>query len=81
MNVLPFDRGRKYYPSTCPICEGAALEADLAHRQAEFQCAFCCAYEITPAARSAMRGLSQEHRALWLSQADNKPEPRDNLRS
>lgn len=69
MNILSFERARKYYPSTCPVCAGAALEADVVPRKVEFQCAFCGAYEITAAARSAMKGLSQEHRGLWLSQA------------
>lgn len=67
MSVLTFER--RYYPSPCPICDGAALEADIATRKVEFQCASCGAYEITSAARSAMKGLSQESRKLWLSQA------------
>lgn len=67
MNVLPFER--RYYPSTCPICEGAALEADIASRKVEFQCASCGAFEITSAARAAMKSLSRENRKLRLSQA------------
>lgn len=67
MNVLPFER--RYYSSACPICEGPALEADIASRKVEFQCASCGAYEITSAARSAMKALSRENRKLWLIQA------------
>lgn len=67
MNVLSFER--RYFPSTCPVCAGMALEAELTSRKVEFQCASCGAFEITSAARSAMRGLSQENRAVWLSRA------------
>lgn len=67
MNILSFER--RYYPSTCPVCAGAALEADVTPRKVEFQCASCGAFEITSAARTAMKGLSQEHRQLWMSQA------------
>ena len=67
MNVLSFER--RYYPSPCPICSGPALEAEIAPRKVEFQCACCGAFEITAAARSAMKGLSQENRGVWLSQA------------
>jgi hypothetical protein len=67
MNMLPFER--RYYPSSCPICAGTALEAEITLRKAEFQCASCGAFEITSAARAAMKGLSQENRGVWLSQA------------
>lgn len=67
MNVLSFER--RYYPSKCPICAGAALEAEITRRKVEFQCASCGAFEITSAARSAMKGLSSESRGVWLSQA------------
>ncbi|TPO12629.1 hypothetical protein [Mesorhizobium sp. B1-1-5] len=67
MNVLSFER--RYCPSKCPICAGMALEADIALRKVEFQCASCGAFEITSAARVAMKGLSQESRGMWLSQA------------
>nr|WIE94671.1 hypothetical protein P9270_030655 [Mesorhizobium sp. WSM4875] len=67
MNVLSFES--RYFPSTCPVCAGMALEAEVSFRKVEFQCAHCGAFEITSAARSAMRGLSQENRAVWLSQA------------
>ena len=69
MNILPFEKGRRYYPTTCPVCAGTALEADILPRKVEFQCATCGAYEITAAARSAMKGMSQELRNLWLLQA------------
>lgn len=59
----------KYCASTCPVCSGPALEAEIALRKAEFQCSLCGAFEITPAACSAMKGLSQENREVWLSQA------------
>lgn len=59
----------RYYPSTCPICEETALAADIILRTVEFQCARCGGYEITAAARSAMRAMSPERRMLWLSQA------------
>ncbi|MDX8527314.1 hypothetical protein RFM68_22695 [Mesorhizobium sp. MSK_1335] len=45
------------------------MEAEVALRRVEFQCASCGAFEITSAARTAIKGLSQEHRQLWLSQA------------
>lgn len=67
MNILSFER--RYYPSTCAVCAGTALEAEVALRKVEFQCASCGAFEITSAARTAMKALSQEHRQLWLSQA------------
>ncbi|RTL98602.1 MAG: hypothetical protein EKK31_25480 [Hyphomicrobiales bacterium] len=67
MNVLSFER--RYYPSTCPVCAGVSLEAEVTPRKMEFQCATCGAFEITSAARTAMKGLSQENRQLWLSQA------------
>ncbi|TPI66463.1 hypothetical protein FJ420_24710 [Mesorhizobium sp. B3-1-3] len=67
MKLLPFER--RYYPSTCPVCAGVALEAEVMLRKVEFQCAACGPFEITSAARTAMKGLSQEHRRLWLSQA------------
>lgn len=67
MNVLSFER--RYYPSTCPVCAEAALEAEITLRKVEFQCASCGAFEITSAARAAMKGLSHENRAVWLSQA------------
>lgn len=67
MNVLSFER--RYFPATCPVCTGTALEADVTLRKIEFQCASCGGFEITSAARSAMKGLSQENRSLWLSQA------------
>ncbi len=67
MNILPFER--RYYPSTCPVCAGTALEAEVAFLKVEFQCASCGAFEITSAARTSMKGLSREHRQLWLSQA------------
>lgn len=69
MSVLSFDKGREYYLSTCPVCAGKALETDIEPRRLEFQCARCGGFEITVAARSAMKGMSQTHRALWLSQA------------
>jgi nanoRNase/pAp phosphatase (c-di-AMP/oligoRNAs hydrolase) len=69
MNVVPTEHTRRYYPSICPVCCGAALVADLVLRKVEFQCARCGAYEITAAARSAMRGMLQEHRETWLTQA------------
>jgi hypothetical protein len=59
----------RYYPSTCPVCEETALAADVMMRTVEFQCARCGVYEITAAARSAMRAMSSERRVLWLSQA------------
>jgi predicted RNA-binding Zn-ribbon protein involved in translation (DUF1610 family) len=67
MNVLSFER--RYFPSMCPVCAGTALEAEVALRKVEFQCASCGGFEITSAARSAMKGLSEENRSLWLSQA------------
>lgn len=67
MNVLSFER--RYYPSKCPICAGAGLEADIALRKVEFQCASCGPFEITSPARTAMKGLSEENRRMWLSQA------------
>ncbi|MDX8527804.1 hypothetical protein RFM68_25225 [Mesorhizobium sp. MSK_1335] len=67
MNVLSFER--RYYPSKCPICAGTALEAEITLRKVEFQCASCGAFEITSAARTAMKGLSQESRGVWLAQA------------
>lgn len=67
MNILT-TRGR-YYPSTCPICSNAALAAEAAHHETEIQCAACGAFEITAAARSAMKGLSAEGRSRWLAQA------------
>lgn len=67
MKTLTFER--KYCASTCPVCSGRALEADVTPRKAEFQCSFCGAFEITLAARSAMKALSYESREVWLSQA------------
>ena len=67
MNILSF--ASKYFPSSCPVCAGVALEAEITLRKAEFQCASCGAFEITSAARAAMKGLSQESREGWLSQA------------
>lgn len=67
MNVLSFER--RYYPSTCPVCARVSLEAEVTARKVEFQCAACGAFEITSAARAAMKGLAREHRQLWLSQA------------
>jgi predicted RNA-binding Zn-ribbon protein involved in translation (DUF1610 family) len=67
MTVLSFER--RYYSSACPICEGPALEAYIASRKVEFQCTSCGPYEITSAARAAMKALSRENRKLWLSQA------------
>jgi hypothetical protein len=67
MNLLSFER--RYYPSSCPVCAGVSLEAEITLRKVEFQCASCGAFEITSAARAAMKGLSREHRQLWLSQA------------
>lgn len=67
MNVLSFER--RYFPSSCPICAGTALEAEVTLRKVEFQCASCGGFEITSAARAAMRGLSRENRLVWLSQA------------
>lgn len=67
MNILSFER--RYYPSPCPICVGAALESEITLRKVEFQCASCGAFEITSAARAAMKGLSQGSRGVWLSQA------------
>lgn len=67
MNVLSFER--RYFVSTCPVCAGTALEAEVTLRKVEFQCASCGGFEITSAARSAMRGLSDENRLVWLSQA------------
>lgn len=67
MNILWFER--RYYPSKCPICVGTALVAELTVRKVEFQCGSCGAFEITSAARTAMQGLSQEGRRVWLSQA------------
>lgn len=69
MNHLSFDLRKRYYPSVCPVCSGDALEVDVTPRKAEFQCPGCGAYEITLAARSAIKGMSQKHRALWLLQA------------
>lgn len=67
MTVLSFER--RYFPCICPVCAGMALEAEVTSRKVEFQCASCGAFEITSAARSAMKGLSAENRAVWLSQA------------
>ena len=67
MSLLSFER--RYYPSTCPVCAGAALEAEVTSGKVEFQCAACGAFEITSAARAAMKALSREQRWLWLSQA------------
>lgn len=67
MKILSFER--RYYPSTCPVCCGAALEAEITLRKVEFQCAFCGAFEITSAARTAMKGLSPRSREVWLTQA------------
>jgi predicted RNA-binding Zn-ribbon protein involved in translation (DUF1610 family) len=67
MNILSFER--RYFPVICPVCAGMALEAEVTPRKVEFQCASCGAFEITSAARSAMKGLSLENRAMWLSQA------------
>lgn len=67
MNILSF--ARRYFPSKCPICAGTALEVEITTRKVEFQCASCGAFEITSAARAAMKGLSQESREVWLSQA------------
>ncbi|PBB86130.1 hypothetical protein CK216_13515 [Mesorhizobium sp. WSM3876] len=67
MNILPFER--RYFPSSCPVCAGTALEAEITFRKVEFQCASCGAFEITSAARAAMKGLSQESRGVWLAQA------------
>lgn len=67
MIVLSFER--RYHPASCPVCSGTALEAEVTLRKTEFQCACCGAFEITSAARTAMRALSQENRAVWLAQA------------
>jgi hypothetical protein len=69
MNLLPAEETRKYYPSICPVCSGTALAGDIMPRKVEFQCARCGAYEITAAARTAMRGMSQDYRQAWLTQA------------
>lgn len=45
------------------------MEAEITLRKVEFQCASCGAFEITSAARAAMKGLSQGSRGVWLSQA------------
>lgn len=45
------------------------MEADIALRKVEFQCACCGPFEITSAARVAMKGLSEGNRRMWLSQA------------
>lgn len=68
----PTKETMRYYPSTCPVCAGTALAADITVRKVDIQCARCGGYEITVAARSAMRGMSWEHRMLWLSQARQK---------
>lgn len=65
----PAKKPMRYYPSTCPVCTGTALEAYTTPRTVEFQCALCGGYEITFAAKSAMRGMSQDHRETWLAQA------------